>query len=113
MIPTFNDGTCAARTRSANCPVDRTVAIRLDQRHPPALRRISVSSRKIRSKNVSAIRGENALLYWFGLRRLNEDCRDMPPVKRGRADYVIHQGRPMLSFHMVTRGRARTGGFGV
>ena len=68
-----------------------------------------MSSRKIRSKNVSAIRGDYALLYWFGLRRLNEDCRDMPPVKRGRADYVIHHGRPMLSFHMVTRGRARTG----
>ena len=33
----------------------------------------------------------------------------MPPVNRGRADYVSHQGRPMLSFHMVTPGRARTG----
>jgi hypothetical protein len=49
------------------------------------------------------------LLNWFGLRRLNEDCRDMPPVKRERAPYSIRQGRSTLSFHMVTHGRACTG----
>ena len=33
----------------------------------------------------------------------------MPPMKRERGPYSIRQGRSMLSFHMVTHGRARTG----